>query len=62
MKWCRDCKYWVPKGHWQGNCRLYPWHKDKYSQDADAGRCPEYTDKCEVQNGDNKPIVGTVNA
>jgi len=30
---------------WKGNCWKHPWEKDKYSQEATVGDCPDYVDK-----------------
>lgn len=45
MKHCRDCAYWYTVTQWKGNCKIYPWHKDKYSQDTTADGCRDYEDK-----------------
>ena len=45
MRWCRDCIYWYGTIGWKGNCRLHPWKRDKYSEDADATRCDNYLNK-----------------
>jgi len=47
MKKCRNCKHWQYTGQWTGNCKLHPWPKDKFSEDADPypSRCEDYVDK-----------------
>lgn len=42
---CRDCIYWEYIEQWQGNCKLHPWTKPKWSQDASAYNCEDYKEK-----------------
>jgi len=45
MKWCRNCIHWQQTQAWKGNCRLRPWDKDRYNEDATATGCDNYRDK-----------------
>jgi len=56
MKWCRNCIHWQQSQTWKGNCRLHPWSKDKYSEDATAIGCDDYRDK----QFDYQPILQTM--
>jgi len=42
---CRDCEYWFTTQQWKGNCRKYPFEKDKYSEEATRFNCPDFVDK-----------------
>ena len=45
IRWCRHCIYWRQVHTWTGTCVLHSWEKDRWSQDADAGHCPDYVDR-----------------
>ena len=45
MKRCRSCIHWVATRQWKGNCRIYQWPWDRYSEDATATGCQYYEDK-----------------
>jgi len=49
MKLCRNCEYWHYTAQWMGNCRLHPFGKDQWSQDAepnaDCEKANDFTDK-----------------
>jgi len=48
LKLCRNCVYWKSIPPWQGRCKLCLWKKPKWSETAEAGDCPSYTDRCET--------------
>lgn len=45
IRFCRNCIQWHTTRAWKGNCWKHPWKKDKYSQEASTGDCPDYVDK-----------------
>ena len=47
---CRNCEHWYTTAQWMGNCKLHPWQKDQWSQDAEPNaECQgkDYVDKYE---------------
>ena len=47
---CRNCKQWHYTAQWMGNCKLHPWQKEQWSQDAEPNaECQgkDYVDKYE---------------
>jgi len=44
MKRCYMCKHWRTTQAWKGNCRIHPWDKDRYNQDATVGDCDDFED------------------
>jgi hypothetical protein len=47
MKLCRECVHWYYTTLRQGNCDPHHADRDNWSEDADAGDCPEYEDRYE---------------
>ena len=45
MNLCRNCEQWETTTQWKGKCKLHPWEKDRYSEDASVPDCLDYVDK-----------------
>jgi hypothetical protein len=45
MNLCCNCEEWYLTKPFMGNCPIHHWKEDKYSQDADAGDCPDFKDR-----------------
>jgi hypothetical protein len=48
---CYMCKHWQSTQAWKGNCRLHPWDKDRYNQDAMVSGCADYEDRAQQYAG-----------
>ena len=46
---CRNCIQWENTSQWKGKCKLHPWPKSKWSEDASPNGCPNYVDKATLQ-------------
>jgi len=34
IRLCRNCEQWFTTSQWRGNCKKYPFEKDKYSDET----------------------------
>ena len=43
-RYCRNCKWWFAVTPWQGQCKLRPWIKPRWSQSSRT-HCLAYTER-----------------